>query len=523
MGLPLAIGLGLGIQALGNAFGQQNAANQARRDAQNRQNDINSWTLPFLNPQQSSESQRFQTFLNQLQIQGPRSFEARPTTYNPFAASTVDTTRFQNFDLPSWIGTEVRTADPITARLASYTAVDPSMVDGFMDFNRLSDPRAISGSNAGQDALMQLVNGNGGYNSITAQLDPTAGMALTRMLEGNTAFDNSNMFSALQPIEDRTRNEALASLNAQAGSLGRRFGTQTQDRSANLLQKLTEDANLRRQELARTSYEAAQARILQAGELMNTRDSIRNQVAMANQRASVDASGNRIQGASSAAQSGASMYASLLSALAGRNNNIAGLLSSGMDNASRLALGNMEAGAQTSQFNANAQNNASTNNAANFLTAQGQRINNNNAQNTFNMQGAGLQSDALARLASILQFNSRETNAVNTTNANNQLSTDQFNGQQALQAFLANTNAYNTHNNTILGGLQTLMGDANTAQARALQAIGIRAGVPALPGNAGVGATTFGNNMADLGTLLLMMQMNNRPITPAGSPPAPRG
>jgi len=502
------------FSVVGSLFGAKGAsdnAKQARADAIMRMGQIDRWTQPFLNTGPSQANLDFSSFLNQLKGQGPMSTTYSPFSVDPVQAAQVNTGQFDpsRLNLPSWIQTEIQNASPINAEFARAEMTDPNMVNRFMDFNQLSDPSKVGASNAGQDALLQMLQGKGGYNSITAQLDPTNGMALNKAVQGNTQFDNSAQFAALQPIEDRTRNESLAALNAQAGSLGRRFGTQTQDRSANLLQKLTEDANLRRQQIASSSFEAAQNRAIQASDLLNARDNMVNQVAMADQRASVDAAGNKIQGGSAAASSGASMYGSLLSALAARNSNIANLLGQGMDNSSRLALGNMQTGADISQFNAGAANDASLANATNFLTAQGQRSQQGIAQNDFSMRSAGLQSDALTRLAGLLQSNAAQANNVNMNNSNNALDASKANAANQLQTFLANLSANNSYTGNIMSGLTTLMNDSNSAQSRALQALGLRAGVALPTASAGVGTAGIGQGLGDLGTLLMMMQYSN--------------
>lgn len=498
--------------SLFGAKGAQQNANQARNDALTRMRQIDGWTTPFLNTGPSQANQDFASFLAGLQKQGPMSTTYNPISYNGVDAATVDTSQFDpsKLNLPSWITTEIANANPISAMLASFNGVDPSSVNAYMDFSKLSDPSAVGQSNAGQDALMQLIRGNGGYSSFTPQTDATNGMALNEMVQGKTQFDTTDYFKALQPVEDRTRSESLAALNAQAGSLGQRFGTQNQDRSSLLLQKLAESDNLRRQELARTSYEAAQGRRVQASELINQRDKMVMDSLLGQQGNSVAAEGNKIQGAASASSAGASMYGSLLSALAARNSNIANLLGQGMDASSRMAIANMTTGADISKFNADAANNAATANAANFLTAQGQRSQQGIAQNDFAMRGASLNSDALTRLASLLQSNASQTNTVNMNNANNTLDADKTNAANALQTFLANLSSSNSYNSNIMNGLTTLMNDSNSAQNRALQALGIRAGIPLPTASAGVGTAGLGQGLGDIGTLLMMMQYMNR-------------
>lgn len=526
------LGSAIGGQ-LFNAFGQNRQAAQARRDTQQRQNQVNQWTQQFLSPTQSEGASWLSQLMAQTRGQGPATFTNQTIGYNPFQAQGVDTSRFDpamggGVQLPSWINTEINNADPMRAILAGVTnaegtMLDTRMGDRYLDFSRLTNPTNISGAgfNRSQDALMQLINGNGGYNSITAQLDPTNGMALNEIVQGNTRFDMTPMFGALAPMEDRTRERALLDLNAQAGSLGARMGTAMADRSADLLTRLTEEANLRRQQLAFQASEAAQGRRLQASELLNARDNILNQVMMADQGAAVNAMGNRIQGAGVASRNAVDELSARIQGSSAFNNAIAGLLGNAMDSQTRLALGNQSTGANISMFNAGAANAAElanaragndiqTANAANMIATQGQRLQQGLGRNTFNMQGAQLQDNGLQRLAQLLQFNTGELNRAGLANATNQLNADTNNAQNNLSAFLANQTAQQNWFGNQLSGNTTLMNDFNAAQNRALQAIGIRAGVPIAPPTAGVGMQNFGTGMGDLANLMMMMQYMGR-------------
>lgn len=522
MPIPLLAlaGIAAGGQIL-NTIGQSRSAAQARRDAQQRMSDITALTQPFVGGGRSQASTNFEDFLRQMS--GPTAFQGQQTTYSNVAPTLIDPGQFQNFQLPSWVQTEVRNADPLTAQAAGFSTASGAMNDvnmgsRLLDFSRLMGPNAVDtrGFNSAQDALMQLVRGNGGYNSITAQLDPTAGMNLNEIVSGNTRFDMSPMFDALAPIEDRTRETALAELNAQAGSLGRRFGTAQTDRAADLLTRLTEEANLRRQNLAFQASEAAQGRRLQAADAINARDSLLNQVLMADQAARVNATGNQIQGAGVASRNAADVMGTQASSNAAYNSAVAALLQQAMGSQTQLALGNQRTGADISMFNAGAGNAASLanaaaanrlaeTNAANFLTAQGQRIGNNNAQNTFNMQGAGLQSDALSRLAQILSSNATASNNAAQFNATNALNTGQFNARQAFDAWLANQTNQQNFNSTMLGGFGALMSDSNNQLARALQAIALRAGQPLPPTSAGTTLGGLGQGLGDIASIIALL------------------
>lgn len=226
--LTLSLLIGGGTSLLGGLFGargQSQQAAQARSDALRRQGQIDSWMQPFLNPQQSSSAQQFQNFMNTLT--GPTAFSGQQVGVNPLNAGQVDPGVFaQGTAMPSWMQTELGNANTIAPMNATSTNAmgsmnDLGMVNQYLDFNKLANPTANTGSyNRSQDALMQLINGNGGYNSITAQLDPTNGMALNDIVQGNTQFDMSSMFGALAPMEQRAQTDAMAQLNAQTGSLG---------------------------------------------------------------------------------------------------------------------------------------------------------------------------------------------------------------------------------------------------------------------------------------------------------------
>lgn len=142
------------------------------------------------------------------------------------------------------------------------------------------DPSQIAGINTqgfntGQDAMLQLMRSNpGGQATREAGLDTN----LLSLGKGDSAFDNSDLFKALAPIDQRGLDEQVAGLHASAGSLGQRFGTAMNEKEALLRSNIQNQTNARNAQIQSSSFENAQARRMQALGLSSGRESMFNQL-----------------------------------------------------------------------------------------------------------------------------------------------------------------------------------------------------------------------------------------------------
>jgi hypothetical protein len=104
-------------------------------------------------------------------------------------------------------------------------------------------------------------------------------------------------------------------------------------------------------------------------------------------------------------------------------------------------------------------------------------------------------------------------------NEGNRLNTEQFNTQTAQSAFNTQQQAQQWQQSFLQSLIGQGFGQENLADQRALQALGIRAGMPVPGANPNAGGA--GQTLGDMGNLMFMMQMLNRPSgggTPQGRP-----
>lgn len=221
---PLTIGLGLtaGSQILG-AF-TQNKANNKNYDAQ----------------QQAIAAQRARMGQVDAAVQPYLS-----NSQNPFAAQLMQMFSSGGFKAPG------------TTATSSYGAqgFDPSMIG--------ARTTGAQGFNTGQDGLLQM---------LRSQRDPE----FTKGLLGvGQSFNNSDLFSALAPLDQRQIDQQVAQLQGGYTTLGGRFGTAAMDKEQMLRTSALQNIQARNAGLASSSYEAAQGRMmqglgLQAGREQNT-------------------------------------------------------------------------------------------------------------------------------------------------------------------------------------------------------------------------------------------------------------
>jgi len=133
------------------------------------------------------------------------------------------------------------------------------------------------GFNQGQDGLLQMMR-----REIGLQQDPSLALNLQQINAGNSQFDNSQLFKALQATDDPALQRQVDQLHASAGSLGARFGTAMQRNEAELRGNFAAAAQARNAQIAQQSFEAAQARRLQGLGLTGQLQDQTNQFGLAN-------------------------------------------------------------------------------------------------------------------------------------------------------------------------------------------------------------------------------------------------
>lgn len=148
-------------------------------------------------------------------------------------------------------------------QMAQFTPQDAPQVTmpQFSPTAQADSPMMVAGtqgSNAGQDALMQMMRRDVG-NGPNAFLQQN----LQDLSAGNSRFDNSGLFAALAPIDQRMLDEQVAQLHGSAGSLGRRFGTALSGNEQKLRGNFLQDVTSRNAQIQQSSFENAQNRRVQ--------------------------------------------------------------------------------------------------------------------------------------------------------------------------------------------------------------------------------------------------------------------
>lgn len=127
---------------------------------------------------------------------------------------------------------------------------------GLVDFQNI-----LNGSNfnTGQDALMQMTR-----RQLTPSSNPQMDLQLQQQGSGQAMFNNTPLFNALNQQFGYNQDQQLAALHARAGSLGSAFGTGQLNAEANLRAQLQNNQNVMLGQLGSASYESAQQRAMQA-------------------------------------------------------------------------------------------------------------------------------------------------------------------------------------------------------------------------------------------------------------------
>lgn len=131
-----------------------------------------------------------------------------------------------------------------------------------------NDPSQLEGMglnffNSGQDGLMQMLRAD-----PRSKVDQT----LQGIAQGNTGFDNSQLFQALGLMDQQALDESVGGLRAGAPGLGQRFGTAMRGAEVDLRADAANQAAVRNAQIGMQSHEAAQARAMQALGLLSGRE-----------------------------------------------------------------------------------------------------------------------------------------------------------------------------------------------------------------------------------------------------------
>lgn len=444
MGLdPISmVGIGLaGAGGLIGGIGQNNATQDAMRRTGRLDRKINN-QLDLLSGAGSWE-QLLTDRLGQFGQYGQLN-------YDPYTAAQVG------------IPDDVQSTNVTAAQAAAGAGYTPDQIDLMKVLQGID-------LNTGQDGLLQMLNRGPADVNLAGNIEGLD-TNLRDILGGNTQFDNSALFSALQAQDKTAQTDALTALRGSYGSLGQRFGSANMTNEAKLLTDLANNNATRNAQIASTSFENAQNRRLSAGSLLSGLEGSRNQ-------RSLDVAGLNLQ------DLGLKQNAASLLAQLGQTGALARL-----STAQQLALAN-----QAANLQAGLQNQQLTTNV---------NLANANALNTIGLanQSSGLQA-ALANQAARQRAGEFNATALN--------SAGQFNAANSVQARQAAEGLKQGSLAQLLQAIQLGGGFAQNRQNSINQLLGIMAGVPTAGGNSGfLGA--LGGTAGDIGGLLALLPFLNR-------------
>lgn len=411
--------------------------------------------------------------LNQPMNQGGLSFAQPqnlgaytydPSTYNPATIGNVPSIN------PMMV-------DPSTINLAGLPQVQAGGISApAINLGAMGS----RGFNMGQDALSQMIRRAPGP-SVT---DPTLGLDLQN---AGQSFNNSDLFSALAPLDQRNIDTQVAGLQGSLGSLGQRFGTATLDKERQLRSDFAQNISARNAQLQSSSFENAANRQLQALGQRGTREQFQATLPLQQQAQQLSAA--------QALMSGGLQQSGLMAQLAQANaanslqaqtsNAQYGLQAGGMnqDALIRAALANQGVAMQAGLANQSAGLQSQTTNAGNTLQAL--------LANMGSMNQAG-------------QFNATVGNQAGQFNAGQQTQAGQFNAAQQQQ--------YNQFIQSVIGQAAGLQSGQNSQNAQLLAIMAGLQGVnapqqqpSAIPGALG--------DMSQLLMFLPFLQGLNKPRT----------
>lgn len=119
----------------------------------------------------------------------------------------------------------------------------------------------LGGPSAYEEQLSSLLGANGGQRYNTGQ------DALMQMFRADP-YDQTALFEAMLPVEQRLINQQVAGLRGNTSGLGQRFGSAMLREEGNLRGQALENQAARRQQLGFQAYEAQQGRAMNAADLM---------------------------------------------------------------------------------------------------------------------------------------------------------------------------------------------------------------------------------------------------------------
>lgn len=111
------------------------------------------------------------------------------------------------------------------------------------------------GYNAGQDGLLQMMQ-----RDIGAPRDQFLGNQLQQLGMGNSQFDNSSLFAAMAPMDQRLIDEQVGDLYGKKQSFGDKFGSATRKQETDLRSRFAENIAARNAGIQQQSFESAQNR-----------------------------------------------------------------------------------------------------------------------------------------------------------------------------------------------------------------------------------------------------------------------
>jgi hypothetical protein len=117
-------------------------------------------------------------------------------------------------------------------------------------------------NNAGNDALMQLLRSDPSRqtSNVTGQLQS--------ILDGRMGYNTDPLFESLDKLDARAQSRAAATIGAQAGTLGARFGSAVQQRTAGAVGQMVDQASARNQQLGLQIYGQNQSNRLNAAQML---------------------------------------------------------------------------------------------------------------------------------------------------------------------------------------------------------------------------------------------------------------
>lgn len=433
---PLTIGLGLaaGSSVLGAVTGDRANARNNRSAQTAQQYALQQQQL--INQQAGGLMQQGQNPFSSMLLSMLNGGGAGGLGKGGFGFAQPQNVQGYTYDPTSYTGSTIGLPQNINAQQLAPGQANLNMIPQLSA--QMLTPGAIGsqGFNSGQDALMQMLNRSPGP-SVN---DPTLGLELQ---QAGQSFNNSDLFGALAPLDQRLIDTQVAGLQGSLGSLGQRFGTTTLDKERQLRSDFAQNIAARNAQLQSTSFENAAQRQLQALGQRGTREQFMATLPLQQQAQQLNTA--------QALQQGGLQQSGLLSQLFQANQG-AGLQAGQANQGATLQalLANLQAQQQTGLANQSTDLASQQANAGNWLQAM--------LANQGSLNQAG-------------QFNAGAANQAGQFNAAQLGQASQFNAAQGQQ--------YNQFISQILGQAAGLQ---QNQQGQNAQLLAIMAGLQGVPG-----------------------------------------